>query len=147
MPIQIFIDSNVPLYALGGQHPLREPCQELLFAIQTGNTLAHASVEMIQEVVFHRMRRDARQNAIGDGRLLARMCDLHTFDQNVLERALWLIETSAIRGRDAIHAATALENGFHQIVTADPDFIAVPGLTPISPEAALNQVGESAHET
>jgi len=137
---RIFIDANIPLYALGGAHPLREPCRELLFGIKTGNVQVNASVELIQEVVFHRLRRDTRQNAIADGLLLARMCFLHSFTQEVLERSLALIEHSSIRGRDAIHAATALVHGFDHIVTADPDFVAVPSLTPLDPMTAVAEL-------
>jgi len=61
------------------------------------------------------------------------MCVLHTFDDEVLTRALDLAGNSELGGRDAVHAATALTAGFEEIVSADRDFDAVPGLRRIAP--------------
>lgn len=44
---------------------------------------------------------------------------LHDFDDGVLHEALGLVEHHGLRGRDAIHAATALRNDFTEIVTFD----------------------------
>ena len=40
-----------------------------------------------------------------------------------------------LRGRDAVHAATALEHGLVTIISPDPDFDGAPGLTRIEPAA------------
>lgn len=48
-------------------------------------------------------------------------------------RALDLVMNSVLGGRDAVHAATALSLGFDDIVSADRDFDAVPGLRRIAP--------------
>ena len=93
----------------------------------------HLSTEAIQEFLHHRLRRGARQDAIEDARDAMALCQIHPFDANVLARAVHLIETSTIRGRDAVHAATALAAGFTEIVSADTDFDDVPGLTRVDP--------------
>ncbi len=56
-------------------------------------------------------------------------CVVHAFDEAVTDRTVDLVERSTIAGRDAVHAATALEAGFTEIVSLDRDFDRVPGLT------------------
>ena len=124
------------LYALGGKHALRAPCREVL--AEPGLEL-HASVELVQEVVFHRLRRVERDQAVADARLVADSCRLHDFDADVLRRALSLIAEGSVGGRDSVHAATALEAGIGVIVSPDPDFDGIAGLDRVDPRN-LNDV-------
>jgi uncharacterized protein len=133
----LFLDSAVWAYALGGEHPRRDACRALLLTAQRGQIELHASVELVQEVVFHRLRRTDRASAVAEGRAIERACALHPFDAAVLDKALELTATTAIRGRDAVHAATALLNGFHAIVSPDRDFAGVPGLRHLDPADAV----------
>lgn len=126
----LLVDSGVFLYALGGRHPFKLPCRT---ALADEHIDLHASVEMVQEVVFHRMRVDSRDNALLQARTVASTCRLHPFDQEVLSEALALISRHRIGGRDAVHAATALVSGIGEILSADTDFDAVPGLTRVDP--------------
>jgi hypothetical protein len=128
-----FVDSTVLILALGGEHPLREPSQGLLLAVGQGRVRLHASVEAVQEFTFHRLRRDQRAQALTDARLMARSLVLHPFDDPVVAKMLDLMDASRLRGRDAVHAATAVLAGFTSIVSADRDFDGVPGLIRIDP--------------
>lgn len=128
--LPVLVDAAVFLYAIGGEHELREPCRAVL--AEPGLEL-HASVEMVQEVVFHRMRRADRVDAVAVARLVADSCQLHDFDAAVLRRALSLISEGGVGGRDSVHAATALEAGIGVIVSPDADFDGIPGLTRIDP--------------
>ncbi|MFT4008473.1 MAG: type II toxin-antitoxin system VapC family toxin [Nocardioidaceae bacterium] len=130
---QFFIDTTIATYALGGPHPLRPPCIEVLAAATDARVRLHLSAEAIQEVLHHRMRRDDRAPALAAARALAALCHVHDFDSAVLRRSLDLVATSTIRDRDAVHAATALEQGFTSIVSADPDFDGIPDLRRIDP--------------
>ncbi len=133
----LFLDSNVLLHAAGGPHAHREPSRRVLAAVGAGDVQLHLSVEAIQEFVHHRMRRCSTAEAVAAARALRESSILHAFDDDVLGQALSLIELTTIRGRDAVHAATALKAGFTSIVTTDSDFASVPGLRPITPESAL----------
>jgi len=124
----LFIDSAVIAYAIGEDHPQRDACRALVGAAQRGEVTLHASVELIQEVLFHRLRRTDRHGAVEEARAVSRLVDLHPFDASVLDRSLDLTESTSIGGRDAIHAATALLWGFDAIVSPDRDFDGVPGL-------------------
>lgn len=135
---RLFLDTSVLLLAVGGDHPERSACRDIVTAIHAGQIDAHASVEAVQEYVHHRRRRSAR-TAVQEAVSLRRMLTLHAFDEDVLDDALTLMATSAVRGRDAVHAATALRHRFDEIVSADRDFDNVQGLTRVDPAEALGE--------
>lgn len=128
-----FVDTTVLTFALGGDHALREPCRSILDGAAEKTIEIHASVEAIQELLFHRLRRDSPAKAAAEARHLRAMLRVHAFDEEVLEDSINLVDSTTIRGRDAVHAATALAAGFTQIVSADTDFDGIPGLTRVDP--------------
>ena len=103
--------------------------------IADGELVGVASTEMIQEVVHHRLRvTGSRARAVADARDVAALHTIVPFGEAVLRIALDLIEqTETIRGRDAVHAATAIAESIGSIVSTDPAFDDVPGLTRIDP--------------
>lgn len=130
--IDLFLDTTVLALAAGGDDPRRDACIRVLTAARDGRARLHVSTEAVQELVFHRQRRrDA--DALALGRELARLCILHPFDTDVLDEALGLMERGPVRGRDAVHAATALLAGFDAIVSTDDDFDGVAGLRRTDP--------------
>lgn len=133
----LFVDSSVLLYAVGGTHRHQQSCRRILQAAEAKTVALHGSVECVQEALFHRLRMTDRASALADASDFRELLTLHDFDHAVLTRMLDLVENTQIRGRDAVHAATALEQGFHEIVTPDRDFDGIPGLTRIEPEDAL----------
>lgn len=138
MASPFLVDTAIFAYALGGAHAERQPSQDLLRAAAAGRVELHASVEMVQELAFHRMRRTDRGTAVMQAREAARVCQLHAFDADVLAGALHLIERStSLGGRDAVHAATGLINGLSQIVSPDPAFDEVVGLQRMSARSVL----------
>ena len=128
------VDTAVLAYAVGGAHPLAAPCREIVRAAGAGQIELHASVEMVQEFVFHRMRRTDRLIAVRQARDAAGLCVLHDFDAGVLSIALELIATTdGLGGRDAVHAATALRHGLSIIVSPDRAFDRVPRIRRLDP--------------
>jgi uncharacterized protein len=130
---RIWVDTSVLALAAGGEHAEREPCRRLVQAASAGSLELHASVEMVQEFLFHRLRRAPRSIAVAQARRVGAMCVLHPFDEVVLARALDLVMNSVLGGRDAVLVATAPSFGFDDIVSADRDFDATPGLRRIAP--------------
>lgn len=131
----VLLDSAVAIYALGDDGELRATCRSILSKASKDELRAYASVEMIQEVVHHRLRRTGdRSIASADGRDTAALCTLLNFDREVLDLSLDLIERiPTIRGRDAVHAATALAYGIDTIISPDRAFDGIPGLTRLDP--------------
>lgn len=118
----VLIDTAVFAYALGGEHRYRSSCRRVLEMARDGEVRLHASVEMVQELLFHRMRMTGREQAVTQARAAGRSCVLHDFDQRVLERSLEIVRSTPIRGRDAVHVATAELAGLSVIVTPDAAF-------------------------
>lgn len=129
----VLLDANTALYALGDAEPQRSWCRAFLGDLWNGRGRAYASTEMVQEVVHHRLRRAGRERAVQDARDLERFVILLNFDHEVLETALALIETTQVRGRDAVHAATALAYGIETIASSDPAFDGIPGIRRLDP--------------
>lgn len=128
-----FVDTSVLAYALGDRHPQRAASRHVVERATSGEILLHASVEMVQELLHHRLRRTDRTAALRQARAAADLCILHAFDEAVLSRALELVASSPTRGRDAVHAATALLHDVPTMLSSDTDFDTVPGLTRVSP--------------
>ncbi|WP_022884451.1 type II toxin-antitoxin system VapC family toxin [Glaciibacter superstes] len=131
----ILLDSAIAIYALGEDHRYRDVCRGVMNAAAKGAFRPYASVEMIQELVHHRLRRTGdRSLAAADGRDVSAVCTLLNFDREVLDLSMSLIERiPTIRGRDAVHAASALVYGIERIVSPDRAFDGIPGLTRVDP--------------
>lgn len=132
----VLVDATVVLHALGDAQAQRRVCRTFLEDLFDGRGRAYASTEMLQEAVFHRMRRVSRADALAEVRLLEPLFIVLNFDHEVLELALGLIERTSIRGRDAVHAATALAYGIGTIASSDPAFDGIPGLRRVDPADA-----------
>ncbi|WP_151526435.1 type II toxin-antitoxin system VapC family toxin [Serinicoccus kebangsaanensis] len=130
-----FVDTAVFAYAVGAPHPHRDGCRSFLRSAARHRIPLHASSEAVQEFLFHRLRRGGRAAAVAQTRAMMDGLVLHPVDQQVLDRCLELVTTTPLRGRDAVHAATALLAGFDEIVTTDADFAGC-GLRVVPPARA-----------
>ena len=128
-----FLDATIILLAAGEPSTAQHACRSFLEAQAASGSTLHMSVEGVQEVLFHRMRLVDRGTAVAEARDVQEMVVLHRFDEGVLQTAISLVATSTVRGRDAVHAATAIRAGFDAIVTTDSDFDGIPGLRRIDP--------------
>lgn len=135
----IVLDTTVLVYAVGREHPLKEPARALVAAIAAGDVEATTTVEVVQEFVHVRARRHGRHDAASRGRELLRLLSpLLTPGEAELAMALGLYELHEKLGMfDAVLAATSMLSGVDALVSADQAFADVPGLThlePASPE-------------
>lgn len=131
--ISRFLDPGVLLYAAGTDHPLRPISRRLFDDAVHGRARLHLSVEGGQEYLFHRLRRAGRSRAIAEFDLIDKVVVWHPFDADILRASRDLVARVQVRGRDAVHAATALAAGFTEIVSADSDFDGIPGLLRLDP--------------
>ena len=127
----IFIDSNIPMYLVGGAHPHKAEARRLLdAAIAAGETLA-TDVEVLQEIL-HRYaaidRRDAIQPAFDA--ILGVVDEVFAVVLPDLERAKAIVlGKRKLSARDALHAAVMEREGITRIMSFDAGFDALPGLT------------------
>ena len=128
-----FLDATIILLAAGEPSTAQHACRSFLEAQAASGSTLHMSVEGVQEVLFHRMRMVDRGTAVAEARHEQEMDVQHRYDESDLQTAISLVATSTVRGRDAVHAATAIRAGFDAIVTTDSDFDGIPGLRRIDP--------------
>lgn len=130
-----FLDSNVFLYAVGGEHELRSPCRVVLADVGAGRLAAITSSEVVQEVLHVLVRRGRRTEGIRLARhVLSLFPDLLEVGAKEMEGATGLLERHPDLGvRDAVHAATMLEAGITTLVSADRHFDAVEELVRLAP--------------
>jgi predicted nucleic acid-binding protein len=120
----IFLDTNVFLFAAGAEHPLRDASQQILRRVAQGEIAATTSTEVVQEILYVLMRRGlttAAQQLARNAILL--FPDLLPVTRADMAVACDLLERyPGIQVRDAVHAATMLNNGITAIVSADGHF-------------------------
>jgi predicted nucleic acid-binding protein len=134
----IVLDTTVLVYAKGADHPLRDPCRELVAAIAEERIEATTTAEVIQEFVHVRARRRDRGDAAALGRDYAELLSpLLTITSDHLQRGLTLFETTLRLGAfDAVLAAASANVGATAVVSADAAFADLPDISHIVPDAA-----------
>jgi len=134
----VFLDTNIFLYAVGGPHPEREACIELLQRISDGSLDATVSAEIVQEVMFVLGRRGRLRDGLRLARdLVALFPGLFAVTREDMLRACGLLERYPdLPVRDAIHVATMLNNGLHTVVSVDSDFDQVTEVRRVPPGSA-----------
>ena len=130
----ILLDTTILVYAVGDQHPLREPCRRVLAAHADGRIEASTTVEAIQEFVHVRARRRTRDDAVALARSFAQAFDLLVFTPDDLDLGLSLFVRHPNLGAfDALLAGAALNHGAEALISADRAFAAIPGIRWIDP--------------
>jgi len=130
----IFVDSNIPMYLVGADHPHKTDAQLALErAVVAGNALV-TDVEVFQEIL-HRYTAINRRDAIAPAwQLLRSVCDQVAgieMEDVALARDFVLAEQT-ISARDAIHVAVMRRLGCERILSFDHGFDAVPGIDRIT---------------
>lgn len=130
-----FIDANIPMYAAGAEHPLKQPCIAILEAIGRRRLVGVTSVEILQEILHRYSALGQRQQAVEVARRFLRivaspmpitMVDLR-LAMDLLPRHVTL------QARDVLHLAVMQKHGISHIVTADQHFDGIPGITRVDP--------------
>jgi uncharacterized protein len=129
----IFIDSNIPMYLVGGAHPNKDAAvRQLEACIRRGERLV-TDVEVLQEILHRYIainRRDAIQPAFDA--LLKVVDHVYPIDLQDLERAkALLLGLTPLSARDALHVSVMQRHGISQLLSFDSDFDRVPGIARI----------------
>jgi len=123
----LYVDSNIflypAIYKLETVEEARES-KEFLLKISEGSVEACTATITWDEVVWVVRKIFGLKPSIELGRMLLEFPNLKFLNvkRSVVLRAQSLMEKYKIKPRDAIHAATALENGIETIVSYDRDF-------------------------
>jgi predicted nucleic acid-binding protein len=128
--MRAFIDSNIPMYAAGKEHPSKKPSINLLRRVARGELDAVTDAEVFQEILhrFSAIGRleagirlfDAFEMVIGE--VLPVELEDVVAARNVLE------ENSTIKARDAIHIAIMRRHGISVVYSYDRHFDKIDGI-------------------
>ncbi len=131
----IVVDTTVLVYAVGAEHPLRDPCRRLVRAIADGGLEATTTTEVIQEFAHVRARRRGRAEAARLSRdyaeLLAPLIGVTDED---LRAGLAVFEREEGLGAfDGVLVAAAGRRGAAALVSADAAFASVSEVRHVEP--------------
>ena len=130
----IVLDTTVLSYAVGTEHPLREPCRRLLAAHSHGLVEAMTTIEVIQEFAHVRARHRPRADAVALARHYRAALPLLMTRAEDLDLGLTLYDRyPALGAFDAVLAAVALNQHAEALISADHAFSAVPHLPWVDP--------------
>ena len=123
----LYVDSNIFLYpVIYKPETVKEARESKNFLLKISEGLVEACTATItwDEVVWVVRKIFGLKPSIELGRKLLEFPNLKLLNvkRSVVLRAQKLMEKYGIKPRDAIHAATALENGVETIVSYDRDF-------------------------
>lgn len=130
----IVLDTSILSYAVGGPHPLREPCRRLIGAVGAGTIDAAVTVEVLQEFTHVRTQRRTRGDAVALARHYRSALRVLITELEDLELGLDLFTSHARLGAfDAVLAAVAIRVDAEALVSADRAFGTVAGLRWVDP--------------
>ena len=138
----VYVDSNVFLYPIVYEPEAVEEAREskdFLLKISEGLVEACTATITWDEVVWVVRKMFGLKPSIELGRKFLEFPNLKFLNikRSVVFRAQRLMEKYGIKPRDAIHAATALENGVETIVTYDRDFDRLEEIKRLEPRSLL----------
>ena len=130
-----FIDANVVMYSLGGPHPLRDPCKKILKKIKAQTILVVTNTEVLQEILYRYF--SIKKYALGEvayASVIGFCSKIFPVKVEDTDKALELLRSyPSITTRDAIHAATMINNGIKQILSTDFHFDVISEIKRIDP--------------
>lgn len=126
----ILVDSNIPMYLIGGTHPNKETARRLLEEAVAANESLCTDAEVLQELLH-------RYAAIGRIEDIDRAFDalrgfvdvVYPIELGDVERARRIVTgTTRLSARDAIHVAVMQSHDIGKIMSFDRGFDVVPGV-------------------
>ena len=130
----ILVDSNIPMYLVGGSHPHKVDAQRWVEKLLSDRRRLVTDAEVLQEILHRYIavnRRDAIQPAFDS--LLGVVDEVLAIDHAILERAKRIVfGHGRLSARDAVHLAVMEQHGIDRILSFDTGFDGFPGITRLS---------------
>ena len=130
----ILIDSNIPMYLVGGPHPHKTDAQRLLETLISQRQRLVTDAEVLQEILHRYLsinRRDTIQPAFDA--LLRIVDEVLAVDAATAERAKEIVlGYHRLSARDAVHLAVMEQHGIEQILSFDSGLDGFLGVTRLS---------------
>ena len=128
-------DTSIFVYAVGRDHPYRDPCREIVRRAAAGDLQGEASGDLLQEFLHQRIRRTGDRRAAAEAtRNVAKLAWWHPIEPNDFQRGIDLFETHPLLdARDAVVAALAINRGIDAILATDRAFDEIDVLERVDP--------------
>ena len=126
----ILVDSNIPMYLVGAEHPHKIDAQRLLERCAVERQRLVTDVEVVQEIL-HRYVAIGRREAIAPAieALLSIVDEVLPVELSVMLRARDIVlARSRVSARDALHVAVMEHHQIETILTFDRGFDEQPGI-------------------
>lgn len=131
-----FLDTNIPIYAAGRPHPLKEPCIRVLALVAEWPHAFMTDAEVLQELLHRylalRLWQQGRHvlrdfATLVEGRVEA------VYAADVKEAASLADGRPSLAARDLLHAAVMGRLSVRRIVSADKGFDHIPEIERLDP--------------
>jgi predicted nucleic acid-binding protein len=133
---RVFIDVNIPMYAGGTPHTLREPSRRVIRAVARGQLDAVTDAEVFQEILYRYLSISEREKGlrIFDNFYRLMLGHILPVEAADVQQARVLAEQyPTLSPRDLIHLGVMLRRQIQEIVTADTGFDSVKEVSRIDP--------------
>jgi predicted nucleic acid-binding protein len=135
-----FLDANIPIYAAGRDHPLKQPCAQILVLAAQYPQAFLTDAEVLQEILHRylsvRLWEQGRQVLRDFVDLMGNRVQA-VMARDVEYAARLADEVAGLSARDFVHAAVIARLGVRQIITADRGFDRLSAVQRLDP-AAVN---------
>ncbi len=132
----IFIDTNVPIYAGGVDHPLRLPCLQILDVAAGRSDAFVTDAEVLQEILHRYVAIRAWQRGVDvfEGFSAVMEGRIEPMNASDVQDAAVLVGLyPALSARDLIHLAVMQRLGVTRIASADRGFDGIEGVERLDP--------------
>ena len=126
----IFVDSNIPIYLVGADHPNKAAARRRLERAVVDNEPLSTDVEVLQELL-HRYLAIQRRDAIGPAwdAIVGVVDVIHPIEREDVDRARRLVHVAeSLSARDALHLAVMQRHGITRILSFDTGFDGILGI-------------------
>jgi predicted nucleic acid-binding protein len=129
----VFVDSNVPMYLIGEDHPHKIDSQRLIERLSSERRRLVTSSEVFQELLHRYMAPDRREAIEVAFHTLQSIVDnvFSVREEDVVAAKDLTHAHPRLSARDAMHAAVMRRNRVSQILSFDRGFDLLPSLTRI----------------
>ena len=128
--LMTFVDSNVPMYLVGGPHPNKDRAAATVERLRQDGETFVTDVDVYQEII-HRYTSIRRFNAINEAFawLNSIVSDVLSYDVADVYAARDIIaDINGLSARDALHVAVMRRAGVNRIFSYDRGFDLCPGI-------------------
>ncbi len=120
---RVFVDSNIPMYAAGKEHPNKISSIKVLELISEGKIIGMTSTEVFQEILYRYQVIDLLDKGLEVFDSFSSIIDeTLSINLNIMSEARNMLKANNINARDAVHIATMDYYGVSYVASYDKHF-------------------------